>query len=196
MRRNRPTAPDTEIPDYDGPSKSQLKRDSEALQDLGAELLELPDDQFAAVALPERLRDAYNDYRRIPTLEAKRRQMQYIGKLLRSADPEPIRVAIEAHRQNKARDALTLHEAEMWRERLLTGEAGWQAWIQECPEGNLKPLRGLIANARREQEQAGDVARQRGEAPRKGKLYRDLFQKVRAALLARNARIAATPSAE
>jgi ribosome-associated protein len=184
--RRRPDPPDHEDDDERGPSKSHVKREMEALQDMGAAMLELPDDQFAAVQMPERLRDAFNDYRRFPTLEAKRRQMQFIGKLLRSADPEPLRQALEAHRRNKARDALTLHEAEMWRERLLTGDEGWQAWCEAFPDSNNRALRGLVANALREQEQAADVARRTGDAPRKGKLYRELFQKVRAALLQRN----------
>lgn len=186
---------DDDEADERGPSKTRLKQESEALQQIGAEVLELPEEQFRAIDMPERLRDAFVDYRRFPTLEAKRRQLQFIGKLLRSEDPEPLRKALEAHRRNKARDALTLHEAEMWRERLLAGDEGWQAWCETFSPADARALRGLVANARREQEQAADAARLSGQAPRKGKLYRELFQKVRAVLLARNA-AAAAESAE
>lgn len=187
MRRRNPSHADHDRDDDDAPSKSQLKRDMHALQEMGTELLEIPEDQFADIEMPERLRDAFADYRRIPTMEAKRRQMQYIGKLLRTADPDPLRRAVERHRSHKARDVDTLHEAETWRDRILAGDEGWQAWCEAMPVPANRTLHGLVRNARREQAQAADVARERGQAPRKGKLYRELFQKLRAELLARNA---------
>ena len=186
MRRRHRSDADPDDTEDLGPSKTQLKRESDELQALGKALLELPDDLLASIDMPERLRDAFADHRRFPTLEAKRRQLQFIGKLLRSADPEPLRQALDAHRRNKARDALTLHEAEMWRERLLAGDEGWQAWSQAFPDGATRALRGLVTSACREQEQAADTARRTGDAPRKGKLYRELFQKIRAVLLQRN----------
>ncbi len=164
------------------PSKSQLKREDHALHALGAALLELPETQLAEIRMSERLRDAFADYRRFPTMEARRRQLQYISKLLRSENADPLQEAIDAHRRLRARDAQALHDAEQWRDRLLAGDEGWQAWVAAYPAGDTRALRGLITNARREMAQAEDIARERGAAPRKGKLYRELFQKVRAAM--------------
>ncbi len=178
--------PDSDLDD-DAPSRSQLKREAEAIRDLGVELLEVPEERLAHPEIPDRVRTALLDYRRFPTMEAKRRQMQYIAKLLRSEDVAPLEAAVLAHRRNKERDAQTLHQAEQWRDRVLESDEGWQQWCDAVPAGNTRQLRGLLTNARREQAQAADVAQQRGEAPRKGKLYRELFQKLRAALLAHNA---------
>src|SRR5437867_9162471 len=76
------------------PSKSQRKRDMHALQDLGAELIELSDENLAAVDLPELLLEAVSEARRISDFEGRRRQLQYIGKLMREIDPEPIRAKL------------------------------------------------------------------------------------------------------
>lgn len=168
------------------PSKSQLKRDDAALHALGAALLELPETRLGAIAMSDRLREAFADYRRFPTMEARRRQLQYIGKLLRSEDADPLQQALDAHQRLRDHDTRTLHDAEPWRDRILAGDEGWQAWIAAYPAGDTRALRGLLVNARREMQQAEDVARQRGEhglkGPRKGKLYRELFQKLRAVM--------------
>jgi ribosome-associated protein len=169
------------------PSKSQLKREDEALIALGAALLELPDAQLDTIPMSDRLREAFADYRRFPTMEARRRQMQFIGKLLRSDDPAPLQHALAAHQRLRDHDTRTLHDAEQWRDRILAGDEGWQAWIGLYPAGDTRALRGLVTNARREMQQAADAARQRGEAPRKGKLYRELFQKLRAVMAAGSA---------
>ena len=86
-------SPDEE---YDGPSKSQLKRDSTALQDLGRELAELGKERLAKVPIDEDLRDAVKDYQRFTAHEAKRRQLQYIGKLMRNVDPEPVALRLRS----------------------------------------------------------------------------------------------------
>jgi ribosome-associated protein len=164
------------------PSKSQLKREDEALLALGSALLELPETQLDAIPMSDRLREAFADYRRFPTMEARRRQMQFIGKLLRSEDADPLQHALDAHRRLRDHDTRSLHDAEQWREQILASDDGWQAWVSAYPAGDTRALRGLVTNARREMEQAADVARQRGETPRKGKLYRELFQKLRAVM--------------
>lgn len=169
------------------PSKSQLKRENESLHALGAALLDLPDAQLGAIPMSDRLREAFADYRRFPTMEARRRQLQFIGKLLRSEDADPLQQALDAHRRLRDRDTQALHDAERWRERILAGDEGWQTWIGLYPAGDTRALRGLVTNARREMQQAEELARQRGEAPRKGKLYRELFQKLRAVMAAADA---------
>ncbi|OGA20916.1 MAG: hypothetical protein A3I02_00715 [Betaproteobacteria bacterium RIFCSPLOWO2_02_FULL_67_26] len=84
--------------DGDRPSKTQRKKQVHALQDLGAELVELSAEQLAAIELPESLRDAVEAARRITARGARRRQLQYIGKLMRRVDAGPIRAALAALR--------------------------------------------------------------------------------------------------
>lgn len=83
--------------EYTGPSKSALKRESTALQDLGRELAELGKERLAKVPIDEDLRDAVKDYQRFTSHEARRRQLQFIGKLMRNVDPEPIRAALDTN---------------------------------------------------------------------------------------------------
>jgi ribosome-associated protein len=80
------------------PSKTQRKKAVHALQDLGESLVELSEEQLAGIELPERLRAAVVEAQRITRFEARRRQLQYIGKLMRSVDSEPIRAALAALR--------------------------------------------------------------------------------------------------
>ncbi|QHS09640.1 ribosome biogenesis factor YjgA [Sinimarinibacterium sp. NLF-5-8] len=167
------------------PSRSQRKRDADALWQIGMSLLELSEQHLQHPGISAEVRAALADYRRFPTMEAKRRQMQYIAKLLRVTDPDALDAALHAHQRNKQRDTDTLSEAENWRQRLLTEDQAWDDWCHQVPQGNQKALRGLLTNARREWQQAVDRALP-GEAPKKGKLYKELFQKLRATLLARN----------
>jgi ribosome-associated protein len=81
---------DNELPEYRGPSKSQLKREMTALQELGEELVGLSRERLAKIDMPERLRDAIFDAQRITKHEARRRQMQYIGKIMRDVDAKPL----------------------------------------------------------------------------------------------------------
>ena len=85
---------DTDPGEHSGPSKSDLKRQSHALQKLGLALAELPDERLAQAPLPETLREAIDEYRRTRSHEGRRRQMQLIGKLMRSADEAPLREAV------------------------------------------------------------------------------------------------------
>jgi ribosome-associated protein len=101
------------------PSKSERKRRSTSLQELGEALIELPESEFAALELPETLRDAILLARRITAHGGLYRQKQYIGKLMRKIDPEPIRAALNAPRERERRAALQFHRLEQWRERML-----------------------------------------------------------------------------
>ena len=85
---------DQDVDAYDGPSKSQLKRDSHALQDLGKALVELNADQLAKIPMPEDLLEAIHDWQRFKKHEARRPQLQYIGKLMRDIDATPIAEAV------------------------------------------------------------------------------------------------------
>ena len=125
------------------PSKTRLKREMEALQALGETLVALDNARLAQLALPERLVDAITLARGITKHEARRRQMQYVGRLMRDVDPAPIRAALErwdsVPRAEKARFAAL----ERWRERLLDDAASLDAFVAEHPAAD----RDAIARA-------------------------------------------------
>lgn len=150
-------------------SKSQKKREMNALQDLGARLLELSAEAVARIDMPEDLRRAVTEARAMKNHEARRRQVQYIGTLMRGADPEPIRRALELKDQDRLHDARAFQELEDWRERLLAGnEAALREIAAACPEADAKRLLSLAAEARKERE-----------AGRSPKAFRALFRMLR-----------------
>jgi ribosome-associated protein len=153
------------------PSKSQRKREMDALQALGRRLLEINDERLASVALPERLREAVLEARRIRSHEARRRQLQYIGKLMRAVDPAPIRARFAEWDGQSAAATAAHHHAERWRERLIDDAAALTEFARECPAADLQQLRACVRAVRKE--------RLAGGAPRH---YRDLFRLVKAAL--------------
>jgi ribosome-associated protein len=156
-------------PDFDDlPSKSQRKRDMDALQDIGEELTQLNEQQLASVDLPENLRDAVLEARAMKRNEARRRQMQYVGKLMRQVDPAPIRVKLDGFLSMSAEHTARLHHIERWRERLLSDPQSVSEFIAEFPATDSQQLRTLIRNT--EQERA------RGKPP---KNFRALFQMIR-----------------
>ena len=137
------------------PSKSELKRQSRDLQDLGQALVDLPAAEFDALPVPEDLRDAIVAARRITSHGARVRQRLYIGKLLRNIDPEPIREALanraEVDRQRVRRE----HVIEAWRDRLLADEpAAWTELVAMVGADNLPQLRSLVRQARAERDAA------------------------------------------
>lgn len=122
-------------PDRDeGPSKTRLKREAESLQALGEELAGLPGEVLDGLDLPDRLRVALEDLSRITSHEAQRRQRQFIGKLMRDVDPEPLRALLEA-RKRPSREATKLFRlAEDWRDRLVQqGAAAVEAFVAAYP---------------------------------------------------------------
>ncbi len=121
------------------------------LQDLGAELVSLNDQQLASVELPESLLDAVMEARRLVNKnEARRRQMQYIGKLMRGVDPEPIRASIAAYTEASDAHTARLHLLERWRARLLEDENALTELLNERPQADAAQIRLLIRNAARE----------------------------------------------
>jgi ribosome-associated protein len=138
-----------------GTSKSQRKRDSTALQKLGAALVELSAERLAKIEMPDNLRLAVQDARRITKHEARRRQMQYIGKLMRSTDPAPIQAALDAISGVSAAENQRMHRLERLRLRLLEDETAALAEIVAAyPAADLQQLRQLRRNALKEQEQS------------------------------------------
>jgi ribosome-associated protein len=160
------------------PSKTQLKKAMHDLQALGEALLRVPDARLAALPLPPALRDALQELRRTRSHEGRRRQLQYVGKLMRGVDAQPLREAVAATQIAPARETLALHEAERWRDRLLASDDALTAWLAEHPQSDTQALRTLIRNARREAATlaAGSAPEGAGQAPRKGRAYRELFQ--------------------
>jgi len=150
-------------------SKTQRKKAVHLLQALGEELVELNDDQLAAIELPEVLRDAVMAARRITKFEAKRRQLQYIGKLMRRVDVEPIRIALDAMLAGSRRQIAAHKRIEAWRERLFTGPGALDELLAEFPGADTQRLRELVRGALRE--------RDAGSPPRS---YRELYQALRA----------------
>jgi len=153
------------------PSKTRRKAQSHDLQALGNSLVELSDDRLLALGLPEPLRDAIAAYRRIRTHEARRRQMQLIGKLMRSADVEAARHAVDELAIGRAQDSLALHQAERWRAELLADDEAVTRFASQHPGADTQRLRALVRNARKD---ASLVPEQRS-----GRAFRELFQFVR-----------------
>ena len=173
MNHDQNTHPDDEVDanGYSRPSKSQRKRDSHELQSMGETLVTMPKSRVDAIEMPDLLREALDAYRRTKSHEGRRRQMQYIGKLMRSADPQPIKDAIAAFELGHARNALALHEAERWRAELITSDDALTQWIADFPGTDIQALRALIRNARK------DAAAE--PEKRSGRGFRELFQFVK-----------------
>ena len=131
-------------------SKTARKRQMLALQELGAELVELSAERLASMALPDNLYDAVIAAQGITGFEARRRQLQYIGKLMRHTDPEPIRRQLDAWNVAARTHKIEMHRIEDWRERLLADGAALNALVSEYPSADLQQLRALIRNALRE----------------------------------------------
>jgi ribosome-associated protein len=133
------------------PSKSARKREAEERQELGEALIDLPDAALDALHLPESLRDAVRDARRFTSHGARLRQRQYIGKLMRKIDVEPIRRALVARQQQHRIEARRFKRVEQWRERLIR-EPGVAVpeLLTELPGADAERLHSLAAAARRD----------------------------------------------
>ncbi|MGH8642379.1 MAG: ribosome biogenesis factor YjgA, partial [Burkholderiales bacterium] len=142
-----------------------------ALQKLGEELVKLSDEQLAAIGLPENLYDAVLEARRIGSFEARRRQMQYIGKLMRKVDAAPIRAALDALQAGPRRETALHKRADSWRERLLSEADSIHELLSECPAADALQLRTLIRDTLNE--------RAAGRPPR---AFRTLYHTLRALL--------------
>ena len=159
-------------PADDRPSKTRLKQQSHDLQSLGMALAALSDDALGAIEMPEALSDAIVEYRRTKSHEGRRRQMQYIGKLMRSADEEALREAVAAATLGSAQQALALHEVERWRAELIAGDDAMTRWLHEHPDTDAQQLRSLVRAARRDAAGLPPEARQ-------PKSFRELFQFIK-----------------
>lgn len=147
----------------EAPSKSQRKRDATRLQELGAALVELPAAKLATFALPENLLRAIADARGIQAHGGRRRQMQYIGKLMRDVDPGPIEEKLEQIRVGHHTASAHFHRLERLRERLIEdGDEALTELLSDHADLDRQQLRQLVRKARqeREKQQAPRAARQ------------------------------------
>jgi ribosome-associated protein len=134
-------------------SKSQRRRDALALKSLAAELIALPAAQLARMPLESGLRAAVEQARNIRSNVAGKRQLQYVAKILRQIDSEPITLALGAIANEARQITARQHRTEAWRDQLLnTGDAALAVLIQERPEANAQLIRQLLRNARHEAE--------------------------------------------
>ncbi len=163
-------------------SRTDLKRESTELQKLGEQLMTLRTDLFEPLALPDKLVDALHDAQRITNFEGKRRQMQFVGKLMRKLDEEQlaaVRTALDVQQRGSAADTLSLHEAERWRDDLIERDEALSDWLERFPGTDAQQLRSLVRQARKDKPAPDQDAVSRGLAPRQSRAYRDIFQLVR-----------------
>lgn len=147
------------------PSKTRRKAEMDALQDLGAQLVEVSPGRLAELELPERLNEAIDAARKITQREARRRQLQFIGRLMRDIDPAPIRDRLARWAEGPNAEKARVHAVERWRERLLSDREALDRLCAERPVADRDRLASLIEDARAEAAHA--------EPPR---AYRELYR--------------------
>ncbi|KKD60037.1 hypothetical protein RN22_12940 [Grimontia sp. AD028] len=149
-------------------SKTEMKRDMEELQKLGEELVALKPSVLAKFPLDDDLRAAISDAQRFDK-EAKRRQMQFIGKLMRARDPEPIQAALDLLRNKHSQQSIELHKMEKLRDRVVAeGDAAINDVVAQYPSADRQKLRQLARQAKKEQE-----------SNKPPKAYREIFQMLK-----------------
>ncbi|HET7549405.1 MAG TPA: ribosome biogenesis factor YjgA [Usitatibacter sp.] len=150
-------------------SKTRRKKQMHALQDVGSQLVALSADELARIRMPESLREAVEDARRFTRHEARRRQMQYIGRLMRDIDAAPIAEQLAAMKAPSRRQTALFHVAERWRQELLDDGTALERFMKEFPEADPDRLRTMVEEAREEKRAA--------RAPRR---FRELFHALSA----------------
>lgn len=154
--------------EYERPSKSEAKRESDALQKLGAVLVEAARDRVKRVPMPEDVREAILMCQTITNHEGRRRQLQFVGKKMRTLDEEEVAViqrAIDSWKGASKSETAALHALERRREKLLADDSALTVLLAEHPELDVQHLRTLIRNARKEQAES-----------KPPKAYREIFQ--------------------
>ncbi|HYC36352.1 MAG TPA: ribosome biogenesis factor YjgA [Usitatibacter sp.] len=153
--------------DEDFISKTRRKQRMTELQDIGAALVKLSNAQLKRMDLPEDLREAVLECKRFTRHEAIRRQMQYIGKIMRHIDAGPIAARLEAFHAPSQKDTALFHLAEKWRDDMLRDPSSIGRFAHEFPAADPKRLQNLV-----------DAARKEREAERAPKHFRELFHIV------------------
>jgi ribosome-associated protein len=182
-----------ELKGTDEATRTDLKRESDELQKLGEELLTLRTELMTRIELPDKLIEAVAEAKRITNFEGKRRQMQFIGKLMRKLTPEvleDVRKALVEQHTPSIQETMVLHQSEVWRDRLIAEDDAVGQWLTLSPATDSQQLRSLIRQARKDAK-----PEKPGEAVRHGRAYRDIFQLVREQLLEHRAASKAAPAA-
>lgn len=161
---------------YDRPSKSQVKRDMLELQELGKQLVELSTDQLKQLPLDETLRDAIRLAQRTTAREGRRRQIHYVGKLMRSADADAIRTQLDVWENGSREQTRAMHRLEALRDLLLKDDEALTGLLNAYPGVDVQQLRTLIREGRK--EALHNTALQPGQEPAR-KHYRALFQALK-----------------
>lgn len=164
-RPNRHSTPETDIEPL---SKTKKKQQMQDLQDLGEELSNLSSDWLKKIDIPENLRDALAQAQRISAHGAKRRQLQYIGKLMRDIDAAPIQAALANIRGESAVEVARMHRLERLRTRLMEDEKTLSDIADTFPGADLQHLRALRRSALKEHD---------GNKPPRS--YREIFQALK-----------------
>src|SRR5690606_17284365 len=154
--------------EYERPSKSELKRQMTALQKLGEELVAEPRDRLKRVPMPENVRDAILECQKIKDHEGRRRQLQYVGKKMRTLEEDEIAAihkVLDSWKGASKAETATLHAIERRRDKLLADDKALTQLLSEHPQLDAQQLRTLIRNARKEQAE--------NKPP---KAYREIFQ--------------------
>ena len=157
--------------EYERPSKTEMKRQSDALQKMGETLVESPRDRVKRVPMPEDVLDAILACQLITNHEGRRRQMQYVGKKMRTLDEAEvaeIQKAIDSWKGASKSETAIMHAMERRRDKLLTDDKALTMLLEENPELDVQHLRTLIRNARKEQAE--------NKPP---KAYREIFQIIK-----------------
>jgi ribosome-associated protein len=169
---SRPDEPhDVASPTDIAPSKTRRKHAMHALQDLGEALVALDPGRLKELDLPERLMDAIVQARGIRAHEGRRRQIQYVGKLMRTIDASPVQAALENWAKGPRDENSRFAALERWRDRLLVEPAALNEFVGAYPQANRRRLESLINDA--------NLERARGGPPHR---YRELFRQLKAAV--------------
>jgi ribosome-associated protein len=163
-------------PEYDRPSKSQVKRDMLALQDLGKKLIDLPPERLKQLPLAEKLYEAIRMAQRITSREGGRRQRHYVGKLMRDADADAIRQQLDIWENGSREQTQAMHRLEALRNLLLRDDDALTGLLKEYPGADVQHLRTLIREGRKEAKR--NAALLPGQEPQR-KHYRALFQALK-----------------
>ena len=161
---------------YDRPSKSQIKRDMHALLDLGKQLIALSPERLKQLPLAERLYEAIRMAQRTTGREGLRRQVHFVGKLMRDAPADEIRAQLDVWENGSREETAAMHRLETVRDRLLDDDDALTKLLHDNPQADVQQLRALIRAARK--EKLANAALLQGQDPQK-KHYRALFQALK-----------------
>ena len=171
-----PSQGEDSAPDID--SKTSRKREATRLQQLGLRISQLTSDQRDALQLTETVTKAIDDYLRFPSREAKRRQLQYVGKVMRNTDTTAIEAALATLEGQSAEAKYQLHQSEQWRDRLIAEPAALAEFIDAYPMVDRQTLRRTLDKARKAHLKSHDTK----SDPQAKRFSRELFRLLRDAM--------------